>query len=190
MVYSSYAKLRILYYNSGGYRPYTIANLLRNNDGILASRRGIANVLNIYEQTQSIARRAASGQLSKITAAVKQLVDQQMQLDDETTATQLHTMLLNNGIDISLRTILRFRTALGWIFCGSAYCQPIRNVNKQKRLEWAHQYRDDNFENVLWTDECSMQLENHRRSCCRKQGQHPKLKQCLFQDFAQEGANV
>ena len=115
MVYSSYAKLRILYYNCRGYRPYTIADLLRNNDGILASRRGIANVLNIYEQTQSIAKRAASGQLSKITAAVKQLVDQQMQLDDETTATQLHTMLLNNGIDISLRTILRFRTALGWM---------------------------------------------------------------------------
>lgn len=32
MVYSSYAKLRILHYNSKGYRPYTIANLLRKNE--------------------------------------------------------------------------------------------------------------------------------------------------------------
>ena len=25
---------------------------------------------------------------------------------------------------------------LGWVYRGSAYCQLIRNVNKQKRLEW------------------------------------------------------
>jgi hypothetical protein len=30
--------------------------------------------------------------------------------------------LFDNGIDISLRTILRCRTALGWTFRGSAYC--------------------------------------------------------------------
>ena len=30
-----------------------------------------------------------------------------MEMDDETTATQLHRLLNDNGIDISLRTVLR-----------------------------------------------------------------------------------
>ena len=175
MVYS-YAKLRILHYNSKGYRPNTIANLLRKNDGIFASTRGITKFLKVHEQTQSIERRPGSGRLSKITATVKQLVDQKMELDDESTATQLHRMLPDNGIYISLRTILRCRTALGWTFRSNAYCQLIGDANKQKTLEWAHQYRDDDFENVLWTDECTVQLENHRRFCYRKQGQRPKPK--------------
>ena len=75
--------------------------------------------------------------MTKITATVKQLVEEQMARDDETTATQLHKMLLDNGIDISLRTILICRQALGWTFRGSAYCQLIRDVNKERRVEWA-----------------------------------------------------
>ena len=99
-----------------------------------------------------------------------------MTRDDETTATQLHRMLVDNGVDISLSTILRCRTSLGWTFRGSAYCQLIRENNKVKRLEWAQWNKDDNFDDVIWTDECSIQLENHRRFCCRKEGQPPKPK--------------
>ena len=48
-----------------------------------------------------------------------------MRQGDETTAHQLHKVLLANNIDISLNTtcILRCRSALGWTFRGSAYCQ-------------------------------------------------------------------
>lgn len=55
-----------------------------------------------------------------------------MCLDDETTATQLHELLTHYGIAISLRTVLCCREQLGWTFRGSAYCQLIRDVNKQK----------------------------------------------------------
>ena len=41
------------------------------------------------------------------------------------------------GYKISLCTVLRCRRSLGWTFRGSAYCQLVRNVNKQKRREWA-----------------------------------------------------
>ena len=34
----------------------------------------------------------------------------------------------------------------------------------------------DDFEDVLWTDECSVQMESHRRFCCRKIGEAPKPK--------------
>eukprot|EP00731_Ephydatia_muelleri_P007879 Em0004g217a len=99
-----------------------------------------------------------------------------MQLDDETTAVQLRALLAQKGHKLSLRTILRARRSLGWVFRGSAYCQIIREGNKVKRFEWCQEHQHDNFSDVIWTDESSIQLETHRRTCCRKIGQPPKPK--------------
>ena len=46
----------------------------------------------------------------------------------------------------------------------------------QKRLEFAREHQSDNFANVVFTDECSVQLETHRRRCCRKIGEPSKNK--------------
>ena len=73
-------------------------------------------------------------------------------------------------------TVFRCRTSLGWTFRGSAYCQMIREANKVKRLEWALRNQNDEFDDVIWSDECTIQLENHRRFCCRKVGHAPKPK--------------
>lgn len=105
-----------------------------------------------------------------------QVVNQQMRLNDETTAVQLHDILTRHGISVSLRTVLRCREQLGWTFRGSAYCQLIRDANKAKRLEWAQKYMNDDFANVIWTDEASVQLETHRRRCYRKKGKRPNPK--------------
>ena len=55
-------------------------------------------------------------------------------------------------------------------------CQLIRTVNKEKRYNWAVANKDNEFEDVIYTDECSVQLETHKRFCCRKEGQAPKPK--------------
>ena len=95
--------------------------------------------------------------------------------DDETTAIQLQKMLLDNGFQLSLNTILRSRAKLGWTFRG---CQLIREANK--RLEWAREYlqasQEDGFQDVVWTDECSVQLETHRRHSYRRKGELPRPK--------------
>ena len=76
----------------------------------------------------------------KITAEIKRIVEEYMRLDDETTAYQLHRLLSEKGYSISLHMILHCRTALGWTFQGSAYCQLIREANKTKRLTWAQEH--------------------------------------------------
>ena len=129
-----------------------------------------------YKKLCTIARKEGSGRPSKITSVVLSLVEQQMRSDDETTASQLHELLLRHGIDISLRSILRSRDTLGWTFRGSAYCQLIRDANKLKRLEWARNNLHNEFNNVIWTDEASVQLETHRRFSYRKAGEPPTLK--------------
>ena len=142
---------------------------------MVASRRGIEKFLAKYRETGSIGRRSGSGRPSKLTREVKVFVEEQMRRDDETTAHQLHQLLCDHGYS-SLRTILRCRTSLGWTFRGSSYCQLIREPNKVKRLEWARKHINDDFDEVIWTDECSVQLQTHHRFCCRKRGEASKSK--------------
>ena len=124
----------------------------------------------------TIARKEGGGRKTKITPEIRNIVEQQLHLDDETTASQLYILLSGMGHHLNLRTILRCRTSLGRMFRGSAYCQLICEPNKQKRLEFAREHRNDNFANIVFTDECSVQLESHRRQCCRKQGEPAKNK--------------
>ena len=136
MEFSSYAKVRILYYHEKGLRSTSIARALKS-EGISASVVGIWKLLKRYDEDSTTARRAGSGRAKKVTAEVADLVESQMQQDDETTATQLRKILVSKGHNISLSTIRRSRKTLGWTFRGSAYCQLIRDANKTKRLEWA-----------------------------------------------------
>jgi len=123
----------------------------------------------------TIAQIPGSRRRSIVNDDVKRVVEEQMRLDDKTTASQLH-VITRMGYTTSLRTILRCRMSLGWTFRGSGYCQLIRDVNKQKQLEFALEHRSDNFANVIFTDECSVQLESHRRHCCHKEGERPRNK--------------
>ncbi len=100
-----------------------------------------------------------------------------MQCDD-TTAVQLHELLLRSGIFISLSTVNRSRRVLGWTFHGTRYCQMIRLPNKTKRLDFAKKCLEecDDFNSVIWSDETSVQLECHKRFCFRKKNAKPRYK--------------
>ena len=124
----------------------------------------------------TLARRPGSGRKNVITDEVQQIVEEQMRHDNETTASQLHVHLTSLGYTLKLRTILCCRMSLGWTFRGSAYCQLIRDVNKQKRLNLARDHRSNSFADVIFTDECSVQLESNRQRYCRKQGEPARNK--------------
>ena len=175
MVFSDYKKQRVLALASKGLRAPTIARELQK-ENLKCSRIGVHKSLCKFQETGSILRRVGSGRPLKVTAEIKQIVEDQMRKDDETTAYQLHHLLSEKGYSISLRTILRCRTTLGWTFRGSAYCQLIRDANKLTRLQWAQEHRDDLFDDVIWTDECTVQMESHRRFACRKRGEAPRPK--------------
>ena len=178
MVYSHYQKLRILFFFSKGLNPPAILKRLEE-EGMYATRQGILKFIKKFKSDGTIGRKPGGGRKSKVTAEVKAIVEEQMKKDDETTASQLHALLNARGHYLSFRTILRCRSALGWTFRGSAYCQMIREPNKLKRLDWAKLHlheAETGFKDVLWTDECTVQLESHRRFCCRKRGEPPKNK--------------
>ena len=166
MVYSSYTLQRILEFHSHGLSVCEITKAV-TAEGLTVSKTGVLKFLRKYVTTGLIGRRPG-------------IIEEQMQRDDETSAVQLQTLLVQRGCALSLRTILRSRPLLGWTFRGSAYCQLIHDANKQKRLKWAQDTLraalHDGFQDVVWTDETTVQLECHRRYACHKVGQPPRLK--------------
>ena len=170
MVFSDYTKRRILILRDRGKGTKEISELLLKED-IRASRRGISKFLSRYKERGTIVRKKGSGCAAKINDVIKEKIEQHMANDDKTTAKHLRELLANEGHTLSKSTILRTRRSLGWTYRGSSYCQLIREANKSKRLQWAMEYREeaagDGFKDVLWTDESTVQLENHRRFCCK-----------------------
>ena len=176
MVLSDYCKQRILSLHWHGYKISVIVDHLLLEDEIVTTKQSVRLFLKRFEQYGTIARKPGSGLAPRISPAIQDLIDHAMREDDETTATQLQSMLASYGVYISLSTILRSRLQLGWTYRGSAYCQLIRQQNKQKRMEWAQKYLHDNFEDVIWSDETTVQLDTHRRHCYHKEGEKPRLK--------------
>ena len=127
-----------------------------------ASRQGLVKFFQRYNETGSTARRPGSGRLTKLTPDVLQIVEEQMQRDDETTAVQHMPLLAARHRPLSLSTILHCRQKLGWTFRSSAYCQLIRVANKAKRPELAREFLHEaatGFSDVVYTDETSIQLK-------------------------------
>lgn len=176
MVFTDYTKQRILSFHWKGCRVSEIVEYLVLEDHIRVSKHGVRRFLKRYEDSGTIARKPGSGLPPKLTPAIQRLIEVTMRADDETTATQLQAILAARGIYVSLATIVRNRSMLGWIYRGSAYCQLIRQQNKVKRLLWAQANLHDSFDDVIWTDESTVQLENHRRFCYRKEGEKPRTK--------------
>ena len=178
MPYSHYLQHRALILRSRGVNARAIADALEK-EGLQASTQGIHKLLHRVEATGSLERQPGSGRPSRVTQQMQVIVEEQMRRDDETTAMQLLALLRRHGYNLSPSTILRSRASLGWTFRGSAYCQMIREANKAKRLDFVRQFMheaDGDFTDVVFTDETSIQLETHRRFCCRKRGEQPRHK--------------
>ena len=43
-------------------------------------------------------------------------------------------------------------------------------------MDWAIDHLLDDFSNVIWTDETTVQLQTHKRFCYHKEGQKPRPK--------------
>ena len=170
-----YTKRRAVFYAAQGLNASAISRALAT-EGLPYSPTSVSLLLLKLKARQSIVRKRGAGRPSKTTQRVKDLIEEQMQKDDETTASELDRLLQAKGIKLSRSTILRCRRQLGWTYRGAAYCQLIREANKLKRLSWCMENQCNDFHNVIWSDETSIQLENHRRFCHRKRGEKPRPK--------------
>ena len=90
-----------------------------------------------------------------------EFIDKCMLENDELTAKALYTKLLEifPMLLLSIETVRRTRSKLGWISTTPKYCQLICEINKEKRLRWCNSIdSNEKFEDVIWSDEYSVQL--------------------------------
>ena len=107
----------------------------------------------------------------KLSSEQIKFIDNTMAENDELMGRQMRELLHEKwpNLDVTISTIKRARPK---------YCLLVRAVNMEKKLSWCKQQisAKETFDNVIFTDECSVQLDNHGRLCFRKKNEPRKLK--------------
>lgn len=174
---SNYTRTRIELLHKQNLHPAEIFRVLKKED-LLVSFSSVTRIVKKLRLTGSVANLPRSGRPTKLSVEAKAFIDRQMRQNDETTSKQIEKKLAKYGIEVCSATVRRCRKQQGWTLQRTAYCQLIREANKGKRLEHAQRIveSDDTFDNVIFSDECSVSLQQYRRTCYRKVDEPTKRK--------------
>lgn len=84
--------------------------------------------------------------------------------DPTRTSTDIKHLLADKGTDTSKSTVRKIIDTAGYTASAPRYGQMVRTVNKEKRVEFCKTLiaRNENFDDVIFTDECSVQLHNNK----------------------------
>ena len=78
-------------------------------------------------------------------------------------STDLQRRLASRGTHVSKPTVQKAIKATGFTASKPRYGQMIRQPNKEKRVEFCQKHiLDNNFDNIIWTDECTIQLHDNK----------------------------
>ena len=178
---SRYARQRVIALYSAGISLTKIAKLLEE-EGIKALRSAVSLFVSRYQQTSSFQAAKRSGRKCKLKSEHLEFIDNKMKENNELTSKELKEKLSKEcGVEVSPTTICRVKhNELGWKSENARYCQFVREPNKMKRLVFSlnAMVNKDLFEDVIFTDETSVQIEQYARICFRKDGSQPKRKGC------------
>ena len=106
-------------------------------------------------------------------------IDELYMNDDELSAKDVQKLLSDlHMVDVSISTIKRQRTCLGWRFSKPSNAQMVRNVNQEKRLLFCQSLMEeghvvDTFNHVIFTNETIHLHQNCTISFCKIGEQQP-----------------
>ena len=170
---------RVVHLRQSGMKIKDIRTQLQE-EGVKVSATSLYILVGKFSKTGKICDLHRASRPRILTQEHYKFVDKVISENDETTTRSLTTKLKENftEIEVSSHTVGRARRDLGWTQTTPRYCQLIREVNKEKRLKWCKEMKDqqDKFLDVIWTDECSVQIERHSLHCYRKKGQPKRFK--------------
>ena len=174
---SNYTRQRIESLHQQNLPPAAIFKQLKREE-LEVSFSSVTRIIKKYKITGSMKKGASTGRRTKLNTESQQFIEDQMRKDDETTSGRIQKKLAKRGVRVHSSTVRRCRKKLGWTLQQTRYCQLIRDANKVKRLEYAQRVLEtgDTFDNVIFSDECSISLEQFRRTCYRKVGEPAKRK--------------
>ena len=152
------------------HRGYSVSQIRARlvEENIMASRISIHKLLRRKEETGTVTDRKRKRTPRILQSEHLHFVDNTMANDNELTAQRLRYLLEEDWpkLKVSLATIKCVHEyKLGLIHFHPKYCQLVRTVNKEKQLAWCKKSLEDGdqFDDVLWSDECSIQQDHHGR---------------------------
>ena len=170
---------KVVSLSKNGYRLSKIQDHLEKN--LHVSKKLLCLLLKKYRSTGSVADRRTTTPKKKLTDDHYRFIDDRMAENDELTAANLYALLIERypELSVSVSTVKAARMHLGWSAKKTRYGAMISEVNQEKRVEWCRERiatGDMDFDDVLFTDECTVQLESHRRITFYKKDQPMKYK--------------
>ena len=154
---SAYAHERIIRMWQQGKTPAAIVRELAQ-DGICTTSRTVKRRIFAWTKGDGLEDRRRSGQLSSITKEIAEYMDRMLEDDDELTGNLTHGFLH-----------LQFGDFWGWSCSGSLSEPELAQWSWKptRRSAWTlprSAFLTDSFDDVIWTDESSIQLVRHTRS--------------------------
>ena len=162
---------------------YTISKIQKHleAEGTIVSKKSLCLLLKKYKTTWSVADRRTVTPPRKLDNQHYHFINDCMANDDDLTATKLHAKLLETfpTLNVSTSTVKRACMELGWTAKKTRYGVLVSDANQEKRVEWCKErveMGDMDFDDVVFSDECTVQLESHRRITFYKKGQPIRYK--------------
>ena len=149
-------------------------------DGIYTTSWTVHHRIFAWTKGGGLEDRRRSGRPSSITEEIAAYMNMMLDDHDELTASEIHRLIARKfSARIPTSTIQRFlRLKLKWVVVRARTGPMISEKNKLKRLEFAKQCiaAEDSFDDVVWTDESSIQLVRHTKSIRVKVGKEKNFK--------------
>ena len=162
---------RVITMKQNGLSYQEIQHHLEEED-IKISLVSLWKLVSKYRRTGSVVDRPCLRPPRKLSDDCYVLIDNLLSENDELTTRMLLLRLKENDpqLDVSLSTVKQARQELGWVSTTPRYCQLMREANKEKRLKWSKEQigSDEKFDDVIFTDECSVQLDVCRSATERR----------------------
>jgi len=162
----------IIRLNLAGEKCSAIATKINSHrtDSNYCTPRGVRKYIARYKTPKNPKRWCKKRLNTEALAYMDRLIDE----DREISAVDLQRRLLNElNIAVSESVIKVERRKLGWTFASTQYAQMVRIVNKEKRLVFCNDIlsRGDTFDDVVFTDECTVRCQRFLSKQFRRKGE-------------------
>ena len=142
-------------------------------EGFVVSKSGVHYVLKKYRKDGILHDYQRSGRPMAIDSHTHECINLWLSENNELTINNMLLKLHAMGINVSKSSLGRAIKRMGWSARATRYCQLIREQNKLKRVEFCQLIlrNRDNFSDVVFTDECMVQLVPAHRKIYHKKGE-------------------
>lgn len=172
-------KLKVIDLHNQGYKPYAIRSK-RAEDNYTISEGGVRYIIKQYITGQfNPAHQQVNAHPPTFFQAIgNQEVDtvkQVFEKNHNSSARDVLRELNTNGCNISLSTATRVIDVASFVATKPRYCQLIREANKEARVAFCKELirMDEQFEDVVFTEESSIRLHYNKPVAYRKKDAMP-----------------